>query len=76
MIIRVFRAQIHPGKEDESGRFECTMTDSAGKDVSRCLMIAAHAGKETNRATDWPPDLMALFPEKTPEPGGCPAWAA
>jgi acyl-CoA thioester hydrolase len=47
---------------------ECTMTDSAGKDVSRCLMIVAHVDKETNRATDWPPDLMALFFEKTPEP--------
>jgi acyl-CoA thioester hydrolase len=46
---------------------ECTMTDSAGKDVSRCLMIVAHVDKETNRATDWPPDLMAWFFEKTPE---------
>jgi acyl-CoA thioester hydrolase len=45
------------------------MTDSAGKDVSRCLMIVAHVDKETNRATDWPPDLMALFFEHTPEPG-------
>jgi acyl-CoA thioesterase FadM len=43
------------------------MTDSAGKDVSRCLMIVAHVDKETNRATDWPPDLMAWFFEKTPE---------
>ncbi|HVD23954.1 MAG TPA: acyl-CoA thioesterase [Lapillicoccus sp.] len=33
---------------------ECTMTDSAGKDVSRCLMIVAHVDKETNRATDCP----------------------
>jgi hypothetical protein len=24
-------------------------------------MIVAHVDKETNRATDWPPDLMALF---------------
>jgi acyl-CoA thioester hydrolase len=48
---------------------ECTMTDSAGKDVSRCLMIVAHVDKETNRATDWPPDLMALFFEPPPEPG-------
>ena len=39
------------------------MTDSAGSDVSRCLMAAAHVDKQTNRATDWPPDLMALFVE-------------
>ena len=43
---------------------ECTMVDSAGKAVSRCLMIVAHVDKETNRATDWPPDRMALFFEK------------
>jgi acyl-CoA thioester hydrolase len=40
---------------------ECTMIDSAGKSVSRCLMTVAHVDKKTNRATDWPPDLMALF---------------
>jgi acyl-CoA thioester hydrolase len=43
---------------------ECTMVDSAGKAVSRCLMTVAHVDKETNRATDWPPDRMALFFEK------------
>jgi acyl-CoA thioester hydrolase len=40
------------------------MVDSAGKNVSRCLMTVAHVDKETNRATDWPPDLMALFFER------------
>lgn len=40
---------------------ECTMVDSAGTNVSRCLTIVAHVDKHTNRATDWPPDLMALF---------------
>jgi acyl-CoA thioester hydrolase len=40
---------------------ECTMADSAGKAVSRCLMTVAHVDKETSRATDWPPSLMALF---------------
>ena len=40
---------------------ECTMVDSTGTTVSRCLMTVAHVDKETNRATDWPPDLMALF---------------
>lgn len=48
---------------------ECTMVDSEGKNVSRCLMTVAHVDKETNRATDWPPELMALFFErKRPEP--------
>ena len=40
---------------------ECTMVDSAGKTVSRCRMTVAHVDKKTTRATDWPPDLMALF---------------
>lgn len=43
---------------------ECTMVDSAGKSVSRCLMTVAHVDKITNRATDWPSDLIALFFEK------------
>ena len=43
---------------------ECTMVDSAGQSVSRCLMTVAHVDKVTNRATDWPPDLMVLFFEK------------
>jgi acyl-CoA thioester hydrolase len=48
---------------------ECTMVDSEGKNVSRCLMTVAHVDKETNRATDWPPELMALFfEEETSEP--------
>ena len=40
---------------------ECTMADAAGKNLSRCLMTVAHVDKETNRATDWPPERMALF---------------
>ena len=43
---------------------ECTMVDSAGTNVSRCLMTVAYVDKETNRATDWPPDLRALFFKK------------
>ena len=43
---------------------ECAMVDADGKTVSRCLMTVAHVDKQTNRATDWPPDLMALFFEK------------
>ena len=40
---------------------ECTMADDAGKTLSRCLMTVAHVDKVTNRATDWPPDVAALF---------------
>ena len=40
---------------------ECTMADSGGKALSRCLMTVAHVDKATLRATDWPPDRMALF---------------
>jgi acyl-CoA thioester hydrolase len=40
---------------------ECTMLDSAGKNVSRCLMTVAYVDKGSNRAADWPADVMALF---------------
>jgi acyl-CoA thioester hydrolase len=43
---------------------ECTMVDSAGMPVSRCLMTVAHVDKATRRATPWPPDRMALFFER------------
>jgi acyl-CoA thioester hydrolase len=50
---------------------ECSMVDSTGRNISRCLMIVAHVDKETNRATDWPPDLMALFFETRRGRSGC-----
>jgi acyl-CoA thioester hydrolase len=40
---------------------ECTMADVAGKHLSRCLMVVAYVDKHTNRAADWPPDVMSLF---------------
>lgn len=43
---------------------ECTMVAPDGTIVSRCLMTVAHVDKQTNRATDWPPDRMAMFFEK------------
>ena len=43
---------------------ECTMGDSTGKSLSRCLMTVAHVDKQTSRASDWPPDLIALFFER------------
>ena len=45
---------------------ECTMTNADGKTMSRCLMTVAFVDKQTNRATDWPPDVAALFFEKQP----------
>jgi len=46
----------------------CNMVDSAGTHLSRCVMTVAHVDKETNRATDWPPDRIALFfePDQLP----------
>jgi acyl-CoA thioester hydrolase len=43
---------------------ECSMIDAAGKPVSRCMMTVAHVDKQTNRATDWPRELQALFFER------------
>jgi acyl-CoA thioester hydrolase len=40
---------------------ECAMLDSAGKELARCLMVVAHVDKQTNRASDWPADVGALF---------------
>jgi acyl-CoA thioester hydrolase len=47
-------------------QIECTMVDADGKTLSRCLMTVAHVDKQTNRATDWPPDVAARFFEDTP----------
>jgi acyl-CoA thioester hydrolase len=43
---------------------ECTMISAGGTIVSRCIMTVAHVDKQTNRATDWPPERMAVFYEK------------
>jgi acyl-CoA thioester hydrolase len=40
---------------------ECTMVDDAGKNLSRCLKTVAHVDRASNRATDWPPEVAALF---------------
>lgn len=45
---------------------ECTMAAHDGTIVSRCLMTVAHVDKQTNRATDWPPERMAMFYDKEP----------
>ena len=45
---------------------ECTMLDAVGKTVSRCLMTVAHVERTTNRATDWPADVIALFVDQAP----------
>lgn len=43
---------------------ECSMVDGAAKEVSRCLMTVAYVDKGTNRAADWPREVMAQFFEK------------
>ena len=49
------------GFSGPDAQIECTMVDAEGKTLSRCLMTVAHVDKQTNRATDWPPDLAARF---------------
>jgi acyl-CoA thioester hydrolase len=43
---------------------ECTMADSAGKALSRCLMTVTCVDRTTSRGTDWPPDAETLFFEE------------
>ena len=59
--INRYRARASGGTD---ALIECTMTDSAGKTVSRCLMTVATSTRRRTRAADWPPDLIALFFEK------------
>jgi acyl-CoA thioester hydrolase len=40
---------------------ECKMADSAGRELSRCLMVVACVDRATNRGMDWPHDSMELF---------------
>lgn len=49
---------------DANAYIECTMVDESGTVLSLCLMIVAYVDKATNRAADWPADVMALFFEK------------
>jgi acyl-CoA thioester hydrolase len=43
---------------------ECTMLDSSGRSLARCLMTVAHVDKASSHATDWPADVTALFFER------------
>ena len=43
------------------------MLDTNGKTLSRCVMTCAHVDRQTQRASDWPSDVAALFFEKAPE---------
>jgi acyl-CoA thioester hydrolase len=45
---------------------ECTMADSAGKTLARCLMIVAYVDKGTSRGASWPAEVMTLFFEPDP----------
>jgi acyl-CoA thioester hydrolase len=40
------------------------MVDTKGKTLSRCVMTCAHVDRQTQRASDWPSDVAALFFEK------------
>ena len=50
--------------QESDAHIECTMTGEDGKIISRCLMIVAYVDKDTNRATDWPAETLALFFER------------
>ena len=43
---------------------ELNMVDAKGKTLSRCVMTCAHVDRQTQRASDWPADVVALFFEK------------
>lgn len=40
---------------------ECSMVDTSGQVLSRCLMVVACVDRKTHKAMDWPEDAMALF---------------
>jgi acyl-CoA thioester hydrolase len=40
------------------------MVDTKGKPLSRCVMTCAHVDRQTQRASDWPAEIGALFFEK------------
>ena len=50
--------------QGSDAHIEYTMTGEDGKIISRCLMIVAYVDKDTNRATDWPAETLALFFER------------
>ncbi len=39
----------------------CSMVNTAGRELSRCLMVVACVDKATNRSMDWPAEAIALF---------------
>jgi acyl-CoA thioester hydrolase len=43
---------------------ELDMVDAKGKTLSRGVMTCAHVDRQTQRASDWPADIAALFFEK------------
>ena len=40
---------------------DCSMLDVRGKLLARCVMTTAHVERGSNRASDWPLDVAALF---------------
>jgi acyl-CoA thioester hydrolase len=43
---------------------ELNMVDAKGKTLARGVMTCAHVERQTQRASDWPADVVALFFEK------------
>jgi acyl-CoA thioester hydrolase len=60
MTIKSFVRELH----GPDALIEFAMVDAGGKDLCRCLMTVAHVDKQSNRATDWPADLVARFFEE------------
>jgi acyl-CoA thioester hydrolase len=40
---------------------ECTMSDEAGSEISRCLMVVACVDRRTNWSMNWPEEATSLF---------------
>ncbi len=57
ITIRSFVREFH----GPDAHIECSMIDSNGITVSRCMMLVAYVDKATNHAKDWPAETMALF---------------
>jgi acyl-CoA thioester hydrolase len=48
-----------------NANIECNMADANGKNISRCVMVAACIDKKTNKPMDWPEETVALFFQNT-----------
>jgi acyl-CoA thioester hydrolase len=44
-----------------NAHINCMMVDERGKILSQCQMTVCYVDKATNKPSDWPNDVMALF---------------